>query len=76
MDLPEVRESARLEAAFPPGDGELLHRLQQSCEDVGTRPLELMCPHFGPVTEVSQEIADLLCVRGSSRCAVIPRMCR
>jgi hypothetical protein len=38
LDLPEVRGSARLEAAFPLGDGESLQRLQQRCEDVTTRP--------------------------------------
>jgi hypothetical protein len=37
-DLPEVQESARLEAAFRLGDGESLHRLQERCEDVSTRP--------------------------------------
>ena len=31
LDLPQVRESARLEAAFPLGDGESLQRLQQRC---------------------------------------------
>ena len=38
LDLPEVRESARLEAALPLGDTESLHRLQQRCEHVRTRP--------------------------------------
>jgi hypothetical protein len=38
LDLPEVQESARLEAAFPVGDTESLHRLQQRCEDVRTHP--------------------------------------
>ena len=38
LDLPQVRESARLEAAFPLGDGESLQRLQQRCQDVTTRP--------------------------------------
>ena len=38
LDLPEVQESARLEAAFRLGDGESLHRLQERCEDVSTRP--------------------------------------
>jgi hypothetical protein len=38
LDLPEVRQSARLEAAFPLGDTELLHRLQERCENVRTRP--------------------------------------
>ncbi len=38
LDLPEVQESSRLEAAFRLGDGESLHRLQERCEDVSTRP--------------------------------------
>jgi hypothetical protein len=38
LDLPEVRESARLEAAFPLGDSESLHRLLERCQDVRTRP--------------------------------------
>jgi hypothetical protein len=38
LDLPEVRESARLEAAFPLGDGESLQRLRQRCQDVTTHP--------------------------------------
>jgi hypothetical protein len=38
LDLPEVRESARLEAALPLGDSESLHRLQQRCEDARTHP--------------------------------------
>ncbi len=38
LDLPEVQESARLEAAFRLGDGESLHRLRERCEDVSTRP--------------------------------------
>ena len=38
LDLPEVRESARLEAAFPLGDSESLHRLEQRCKDVCTHP--------------------------------------
>jgi hypothetical protein len=36
LDLPEVRESARLEAAFPRGDSESLHRLQERCADAST----------------------------------------
>jgi hypothetical protein len=39
LDLPEVQESARVEAAFRLGDGESLHRLQERCEDVSTRRL-------------------------------------
>jgi hypothetical protein len=38
LDLPEVQESARLEAAFRLGDGQSLHRLQERCGDVSTRP--------------------------------------
>jgi hypothetical protein len=38
LDLPEVQESARLEAAFRLGDGESLHRLQERCEDVSAHP--------------------------------------
>jgi hypothetical protein len=37
LDLPEVQESVRVEAAFRLGDGESLHRLQERCEDVSTR---------------------------------------
>ena len=36
LDLPEVQESARVEAGFRLGDGESLHRLQERCEDVRT----------------------------------------
>ena len=38
LNLPEVRDSARLEAAFQLGDSESLHRLQERCEDVRTHP--------------------------------------
>ena len=38
LDLPEVQQSARVEAAFRLGDGESLRRLQERCEDVSTRP--------------------------------------
>jgi hypothetical protein len=38
LDLPEVQQSARLEAAFELGDDESLHRLQERCEEVSTRP--------------------------------------
>src|SRR5579872_4312846 len=37
LDLPEVQESTRVEAAFRLGDCESLHRLQERCEDVNTR---------------------------------------
>jgi hypothetical protein len=38
LDLPEVRESTRLEAAFPLGDTETLYRLRERCKHVRTRP--------------------------------------
>ena len=38
MDLPEVKASARLEAAVPIGDGEFLERLRQRTERTATRP--------------------------------------
>lgn len=38
LDLPEVQDSARLEATLPLGDAESLNRLQEKCEDVETRP--------------------------------------
>jgi len=38
LDLPEVQDCARLEAAFPLGDSESLHRLEQRCADVSTHP--------------------------------------
>ena len=38
LDLPEVRDSARLEAASQLGDSESLHRLQERCEDARTHP--------------------------------------
>lgn len=37
MDLPEVQESKRLEAALPLGDSESLGRLRERCDDVTTR---------------------------------------
>jgi hypothetical protein len=63
LDLPEVRESARLEAVFPLGDGESLHRLEQCCEDVHTHPagssaiLEADLP-FGGRGSTAQEPAS------------------
>ena len=54
LDLPEVRESARLKAAFPLGDSESLQRLQQRCDDVSAHPagwsaiLEASLPSGGP----------------------------
>ena len=38
MDLPEVQDSARLEAAVPLGDAESLERLRERAEDTVTRP--------------------------------------
>jgi hypothetical protein len=38
MDLPEVRQSARLEATVPLGDTESLDRLNQVTDDTVTRP--------------------------------------
>ncbi|HXL18204.1 MAG TPA: hypothetical protein VN961_11865, partial [Streptosporangiaceae bacterium] len=38
LDLPEVQDCARLEAAFPLGDWESLHRLEQRCADVSIHP--------------------------------------
>jgi hypothetical protein len=38
LDLPEVQACARLEATFPLGDSESLHRLKERCKDVSTRP--------------------------------------
>lgn len=38
MDLPQVRESERLEASAPLGDGESLERLRERTEDSTTRP--------------------------------------
>lgn len=38
LDLPEVQESAHLEAAFRLGDSESMHRLQERCQDGSTHP--------------------------------------
>ena len=38
MDLPEVRQSKRLEATVPLGDGESLERLRERTDELGTRP--------------------------------------
>jgi hypothetical protein len=37
MDLPDVQESARLEAAVPLGDSETLERLRERSENAATR---------------------------------------
>ena len=38
VDLPEVQDSARLEATVPLGDAESLERLRERAEDTVTRP--------------------------------------
>ena len=38
LDLPEVRNGARLEATVPLGDSESLGRLRERCQDVRTHP--------------------------------------
>lgn len=38
MDLPEVQESSRLEAAVPLGDSESLARLRERADEMTTRP--------------------------------------
>jgi hypothetical protein len=38
LDLPELHNGGRLEAAFPLGDSETLDRLRQRCTDVTTHP--------------------------------------
>jgi hypothetical protein len=38
LDLPEVRHSAHLKAAFRLGDSESLHRIEERCEDVTSQP--------------------------------------
>jgi hypothetical protein len=38
LDLPELHNGGRLEAAFPIGDSETLHRLGQRCTDVTIHP--------------------------------------
>jgi hypothetical protein len=37
LDLPEVRDSAHLEATLPAGDSESLQRLRERTEDMSTR---------------------------------------
>jgi RimJ/RimL family protein N-acetyltransferase len=44
LDLPEVQQSARLEAALRPGDNESLHRLQKRCQDGSTHPAGSSAP--------------------------------
>ena len=64
LDRPEVRESARLEAAFPLGDAESLHRLEQRCEHVRTRPagssaiVEADLPSGGPGSTAQEPASE------------------
>jgi hypothetical protein len=51
LDLPALHNGGRLEAAFPIGDSETLHRLRQRCTDVTTHPAGstvLMEANIGP----------------------------
>jgi hypothetical protein len=43
LDLPETRESSRLEATVPLGDAESLDRLRERCDEVQTRPAGASC---------------------------------
>jgi uncharacterized phage protein gp47/JayE len=38
LDLPQAKDSNRLEATIPLGDAESLDRLRERCDDVHTRP--------------------------------------
>src|SRR5580693_7236254 len=60
MDLPEVQDSARVEAAFRLGDSESLHRLQQRCEDVSSRPAgwSALVDANLPSSRAGQHVAD------------------
>jgi hypothetical protein len=76
LDLPQVRESAHLEAAFPLGDGETLQRLQQRCQDISTRPagwsalLDASLPSGRP-DSTAQQLAGQVWP-GSNRCRAGP----
>ena len=67
LDLPQVRESARLEAAFRLGDSESLQRLQQRCADVRTRPagwsalLDAGLPPGGPGSTAQEPAGEAPC---------------
>ena len=60
LDLPQVRESAHLKAAFRLGDSESLQRLKQRCQDVSIRPagwsalLDATLPSDGPGSTAQQ----------------------
>jgi hypothetical protein len=61
MDLPEVQQSERLEAATPLGDSESLERLRERTEDSTTRPagatalLDGRIPGSGSAAEADPE---------------------
>lgn len=61
MDLPEVRASARLQAAVPIGDSESLERLRERTEEMVTRPagstalVEAVIPAEGKPGDGGQE---------------------
>ena len=63
MDLPEVKESSRLEAALPLGDSETLGRLRERSENATTRPagssalLDADIP--GPAGDIPGPAADV-----------------
>jgi hypothetical protein len=43
LDLPQTKDSNRLEATLPLGDAESLDRLRERCDDVRTRPAGASC---------------------------------
>jgi hypothetical protein len=60
LDLLGVQGSALVEAAFRLGDSESLHRLQERCEDVSTRPAgwsALVDAHH-PSSRAGQHVPD------------------
>jgi hypothetical protein len=63
MDLPEVKDSRRMEATLPIGDSETLGRLRERCEDATTRAagssalLDAEIPHTGDPAQGPDEQA-------------------
>ena len=55
MDTPEVQNSARLEAAVPLGDAELLQRLRERTDETVTRPAGSTVLVDGGIPPVSHE---------------------
>jgi hypothetical protein len=43
LDLPQMKDSNRLEATIPLGDAESLGRLRERCDEVQTRPAGASC---------------------------------